>query len=237
MVRTELFPTPDIPLEITFQSFSGPLSSFTEKQRLPRNSVNCDAVRADGSKLVGNDCHMNTFKRFGQIFWGLLIIIFDFYIHYIDVLPDFIGYILVATGCRALGSVSRHFATASVLSWVLTALSFFGWVLRGMRLLGYVNLLLDCVMIWFLLGGIIEMALAQQRDDIAKRAANRRIAYVSLMGGIALLSLILGASPFVRILWTICTLLLLFLILHLIHRAKHELTNRQASGTVNSGSS
>jgi hypothetical protein len=31
--------------------------------------------------------------RFGQVFWGLLLVILDVNINHFDVLPDFVGYV------------------------------------------------------------------------------------------------------------------------------------------------
>src|SRR5215468_10329476 len=67
------------------------------------------------------------FKRFGQIFWGLLLVILDFNIDHVDILPDFIGYILMAVGCGGLVTVSRRFARARVLCWILAVLAVIGY--------------------------------------------------------------------------------------------------------------
>ena len=44
--------------------------------------------------------------RFGQVFWGLLLVILDVTINRFDILPDFIGYILVAVGLGGLTGLS-----------------------------------------------------------------------------------------------------------------------------------
>ena len=168
--------------------------------------------------------------RFGQVFWGLLLVILDFNANRIDVLPDFVGYILVAVGSRGLKSASRHFSTASTMSWVLVVFAIIGYSLRGdaADVFGLMRIAMDCAMIWFLLGGVMDLATVRQRADICERASNRRVAYVALMGVAALAGFFVwnsGAAPvFAVVIWVICLLLLLILILHLIHRAGQELT-------------
>jgi len=173
--------------------------------------------------------------RFAQVFWGLLLVILDFKINRIDILPDFLGYILVAIGCSGLASISRHFSTASTLSWILVAFAFVGYALRGSAstVFGILNLAVDCAMMWFLLGGVMELAVARQRTDLSERASNRRIAYVVVMCLATLAGLVAqgsrDAAVVMVVVLVICILPLLFLILHLIHRAKHELTTDHAA--------
>jgi low temperature requirement protein LtrA len=168
--------------------------------------------------------------RFAQIFWGLLLVILDLRINRIDILPDFLGYILVALGCGGLTSFSRDFSTARTLSWILVAFALVGYVLHGSAatVFGILNLAVDCAMMWFLLGGVMELAMARQRSDLSERASNRRIAYVVVMCLATLASLVAQGSRELAVVMVvvlvICILPLLFLILHLIHRAKHELT-------------
>ena len=175
------------------------------------------------------------FTRFGQIFWGLLLVILDFRINRIDILPDLVGYILVAAGCAGLSGVSRHFSTAGVLSWVLAAFALIVYALRGGAATGFkfLSLAVDCAMMWFLLGGVMELAAARERMDLSTQAANRRIAYVALTCLAALAGFVAqgsrDAAVVMAVVLVICILPLLFLILHLIHRAKHELANDRAA--------
>lgn len=152
----------------------------------------------------------------------------------IDLLPDFLGYILVAIGCRGLTSVSRHFTTASTMCWFLAVFSLVGYAARGdaARLFSLANLAIDCAMIWFLLGGVMELAIARQRLDISEQASKRRVAYVVLMGFATLAGFVKWnnwEAAIMLVVWIICILLVLFLILHLIHKAKYELTHDNAT--------
>jgi hypothetical protein len=164
--------------------------------------------------------------RFGLVFWGLLLVILDFNINGIDILPDVVGYILVAIGCAGLSSVSHRFSTASVLSCILAALALIAYILRGSIATGleYVSLAVDIAMIWFLLGGVMELATARQRMDLSERASQYRIVYTVLMCLATLAGVVGGPAVVMGIVVVICMLTLLILILHLLYRAKHELT-------------
>jgi hypothetical protein len=87
-------------------------------------------------------------------------------------------------------------------------------------------MVVNCAMIWQLLGGIGEFALSRQRQDLAERAGNRRVAYVAIMTGTSLLAFAMqgsrNAGPLATIL-VIAMLILIVMILHLIHRVKVEL--------------
>jgi hypothetical protein len=55
--------------------------------------------------------------HFTQLFWGLLLVILDFFmINGFDLLADGVGYLIVAAGCRGLSSLSSRFETAQILS-------------------------------------------------------------------------------------------------------------------------
>jgi hypothetical protein len=166
--------------------------------------------------------------RFWLIFWGLVLVIVNINIFGIDILPNFIGYILVAVGCAGLSSISRRFSTASVLSWILTAVALIALldymmphgVTTGLELL---SVAVECAMMWFLLGGVMELAAARQRTDLSERASQCRIAYVVLRCLAALAGVVGGPAIVMGVVVVVCIVTLLILILHLLYRAKHEL--------------
>ena len=168
--------------------------------------------------------------RFSNIFWGLLLVFLDFSINRFDILPDGLGYLLVAIGCGGLTSLSRRFATARFLSFVLAALWLIGFIpMAGDFAIafGMITGLIDCGMIWSLLGGIIEFATRCNRPDLASRASNRRLAFVMLVG----LGMFLGlASSYTNalafplaIMILVAMLIVLAMVLHLIYRVRKEL--------------
>jgi hypothetical protein len=175
------------------------------------------------------------FKCFGQIFWGLLLVILDININHIDILPDFIGYILVAMGCRGLATISRGFVNAATLSWILAVFALTDYVPMDhdvSAVLSLVHLALDCTMMWFLLGGVMEFAAARHRMDLSLQAAHRRIAYIALTCAATFIAHLAGRADYgaltVGISILVCILILLFLILRLICQVRHELTGGDA---------
>lgn len=166
--------------------------------------------------------------HFSQLFWGLLLVILDFSINGFDLLADGVGYLIVAAGCRGLSSLSRRFVTAQTLCIVLAVLWLIGFAMHRDIAVAYglVMMVVNCAMIWQLLGGIAEFALSRQRQDLAERAGNRRVAYVAIMAGTSLLAFAVqgsrNAEPLAIIL-VLAMLILVVMILHLIHRVKVEL--------------
>lgn len=165
---------------------------------------------------------------FSYLFWGLLLVILDFSINGFDLLADGVGYLIVAAGCRGLSQLSTKFATARTLCFVLAVLWLLGFAVHRDLAIPYwlVTMVVNCAMIWQLLGGIGEFAMSRERQDLADRASNRRVAYVAIMVGTSLFDLAMqrsrDAGP-IAIVLVIGMLVLIVMILHLIHRVKVEL--------------
>ena len=166
--------------------------------------------------------------HFSQLFWGLLLVILDFSINGFDLLPDGIGYLIVAAGCGGLSTLSQRFSTARTLCFVLAILWLVGFAIPRdiAALYGLATTLVNCAFIWQLVGGIAEFALDRQRPDLAERAHNRRLAYVVIMIASSLIAIVMSGSrdagPLIVVL-VVSMLVLMVMILHLIHRAKIEL--------------
>jgi hypothetical protein len=78
---------------------------------------------------------------------------------------------------------------ASVLSWILTAVALIALldymmphgVATGLELL---SVAVECAMMWFLLGGVMELAAARQRVDLSERGSQCRVAYGPIASGV-----------------------------------------------------
>ena len=165
--------------------------------------------------------------HFSQMFWGLLLVILDIRINGFDLLPDGLGYVIVAFGCAGLVEYSPRFVTARTLCLVLAVMWLVGFAVYGDPALvyGLVTAALNCAMMWQLLGGIAEFAYLE-RPDLAQRAETRRAVYVVLMIIMSLIPLLAKGSPDVRpliVILVVGMLVLMVMILHLIHRVKTEL--------------
>jgi hypothetical protein len=65
----------------------------------------------------------DTERGFRRIFWGLFLVVLDFRINGFDILPDFLGFVLIAMGLGLLVLLDRRFLTARVLAVLLIVLS------------------------------------------------------------------------------------------------------------------
>ena len=166
--------------------------------------------------------------HFAQLFWGLLLVILDFSINKFDLLPDGIGYLVVATGCNGLSTLSPRFSTARNFCFVLAILWLIGFLIHGDIAIVYrlVTTLVNCAFIWQLLGGLAEFALDRKRPDLARRAHNRRLAYVVIMIASSLFAIMMNGSRdggLLIVVLVVSMLVLMVMILHLIHYTKIEL--------------
>jgi len=167
-------------------------------------------------------------SHFSQLFWGLLLVILDFNINGFDLLPDGLGYLIVAAGCSGLSTLSPRFSKARTLCFISAALWLIGFAIQGdiAIVYGLATTLVNCAFIWQLLGGIGEFAMDRGRSDLAERAHNRRLAYVAVMIGTTLLAFMINGSRdagSLVVVLVVSMLILMVMILHLIHRTKVEL--------------
>ena len=161
--------------------------------------------------------------HFSQLFWGLLIVIFDFSMNGFDLLPNGVCYLIVAAGCKSMAAWSPRFTTARTFCFVLAILWLVGFAIHSeiATVISLARTLINCAFLWQLLGGIAEFALDRQRPDLAGRAHNRLLAYVAVMLGTALLTLLIhGSNGPLAVLLVVTMLVLMVMILHLIYRIK-----------------
>ena len=165
---------------------------------------------------------------FGYIFWGLILVVLDFRINGFDLIPDFVGYALVGVGAAGLSQLSAQFITAGALSSLLAVCDIVGMVTpTESAFFGILVTIINCAMIWNLLGGVIVHATDRGRPDLAERAANRRIWYVGIMAVATALGLsgkVLGSAVAIVVVpLVVAGIVVMIMILHLIHRVRYEL--------------
>ena len=170
---------------------------------------------------------------FGYIFWGLLLAFLDFKINGFDLLPDVVGYVLVAVGAFSLGVYSPKFSLGGALSCLQAA----GWLV-GLAVggeagvpFGLLMTALNCGMIWTLLGGMIDFTTAKDRPDLAELAHNRRVLYVAITAGVWLFAAVAngsGGGPTGVIVFAgiIAMFVTFALVLRVIYRVGHEVAKR-----------
>ena len=122
------------------------------------------------------------------MFWGLLLWGFDFSLNGLNLLPDWLGYLLQAKGCRRADSQSAAFGKAHQFSLALAAL----WVVQWLtvapiaELAEYAMRVLECVAVWWLLTGVAEAYGRADRPDLASLCLKARVPYVALRGTLLL---------------------------------------------------
>ncbi len=183
------------------------------------------------------------YSRFSQIFYGLLIVVFDLSINHFDVLPDWLGFALVASGCGGLAHANKQFAYGSLVGWLRAAISFAEYFVtdNSAIFLGYLEFPVDAALNWYMLGGIAALATRLHCPDLALRAQYRRLAYLVIAGAGFVLNQMATVFPESLTLSAAVVLagagfILYLMILHLIYRSRRELTEsltdwyRPASG-------
>ncbi|MES2923154.1 MAG: hypothetical protein V4819_16480 [Verrucomicrobiota bacterium] len=173
---------------------------------------------------------MSMVGRLRLIFWGMFFAFLDFKLNDVNLLPDVIGYLLLIIGCGGLARESSRFIGAQGLCAVLAVLSLWpDWYLEKVVVwIGHGATLLSVLLMWMLLGGIMDFTEARQGTELARRASRLRRAYVAL----SLLFWVfihLAGAPANGFLWVlvamlvICALGAMLLILKLIGRVRYEL--------------
>jgi len=183
---------------------------------------------------------MNATERgFRRIFWGLVFVVLDFRIDDFDLLPDFIGFAIIASGLGLLVPLSLRFHTARIMAMFLvvfslaTLIRFTGGTGSGTPFGGwfYFQLIVDVIditMIWQLCSGIIDLARERDLEDLALRANTRRALYVGLqLMSYALILVAMDSPPgdlgVLAIGLLIFAVVVVYLLMGLMLRAAREL--------------
>ena len=112
---------------------------------------------------------------------------FDFRIQGVDILPNFVGYLLMYSGLGNLSSYSSEFSDAKKYSIPLAALSLFSIyqvqnsvgqltidpLSLGLYSVGIITSVLDLLLVYHLCLGIIDLARDQSNDDLQELAHQR----------------------------------------------------------------
>jgi hypothetical protein len=167
--------------------------------------------------------------RFGQIFWGLLLVIVNFTINGFDVLPDGIGFVLVAVGSRGLEMLSPRFQTAATIAWIMAGLWLIHFILPrdAAVAFGIAYMAVECVLVWMLMDGVRQYASNGMRPDLAARATLCGRAYVVLHVILGFVSLGGISAREVTVVLVLAVFVVLFLILRVIYRVRHEVAERE----------
>lgn len=123
-------------------------------------------------------------KSFKKIFWGYLFLLINLRIMGFDILPDFIGYIIILFGVRELSTQNEYFAKAVNMNYILIFLSLFGIyeVTEGLGvqpnglnnpitfILGIVSIIVDLYFMYNLFMGIRDMSDERNIIDLYNKS-------------------------------------------------------------------
>jgi hypothetical protein len=126
---------------------------------------------------------------FTLVFWGFLFM-FDFRIQGVDILPNFIGYLLMYVGLQALSSLSPEFGKSKKYAVPLAVLSLFSiyqvqnpvgqFSITPLSVvsftIGLITIFIDLLLVYHLCNGIINLA-NQQHDHNLQTTASQRWKY------------------------------------------------------------
>lgn len=138
-----------------------------------------------------------------KVFWGLLFVLIDFNINHFDILPDFIGYIIVVFGLSELVPFSHLFSKARFVAIVLAGCSIPAMFMVEINLLdGFqpsedvfmiliaatILTLIHLVFIYFFLKGLMELAVKSNLPGLAEKTQKQLTAYMVVSLAVAALS-------------------------------------------------
>lgn len=135
---------------------------------------------------------MTVLQAYRKVYYGLMLILLDFRIGTLDILPDFIGYIFVVVGLGILAEKSQHFAKAKFFASILVITSLFDLVqvtkevvqppqqtgffitpsVSSIPFLVFTLIagLIRLAMVYYMCEGIWEAALKAEEPELAARA-------------------------------------------------------------------
>lgn len=126
---------------------------------------------------------------FSKIFWGF-IFLFDFRFNGVDIIPDFIGFILIYFGLQKLVEKNNNFELAKNLAFPLIFISVFDIyqiqkpenniiTMSGIGLIiGVVFTILNLIMVYRICLGISEIANERSENELATKSMNRWTLYL-----------------------------------------------------------
>ena len=151
---------------------------------------------------------------FHIIFYGMLFVLINIPINGVDILPDFIGYILFAIGYEKLKSKSIYFERVRKFIWLLIAISFVAFYRSAYMeiempdmsmiipeiLLAVITFVFIMLNFYNLFNGIRDIADKKGHLDISSEAV-RRWKQIIVLNLLALLLVIVIFIPVINILY------------------------------------
>ena len=167
-------------------------------------------------------------QSFMRIFWGLLFVVLDINLSNIDVIPDFLGYILIYTALNSLEQFHPQFRNAKRFASVMVIVSSAQMLhIDPLSISSLLGTALDALMIWHTCTAIADMALARGNLSLSEASTERRNLYSTIaltnLAVTAFLSISPGSIGVLIIPLVIISITVVVLVMMLMRRASIEL--------------
>lgn len=163
---------------------------------------------------------------FKKLYWGFIFIMLSFRIQGFDILPDIVGYLVLASAFSSLASSSTYFSIAAKYNIPMIALSIFSIYQspvqgEGVHLgqfgilsipIAIASFVLNLLVIYNLFMGIKDMSEKRQQSDLAQESVERWNQYKMLQIA-SLFSIILIFIPILALVYVIVLLVLSIILL------------------------
>jgi hypothetical protein len=155
-----------------------------------------------------------------DLLWTAFIFLFDVRVMGFDVLPDVIGYVLMAIGLRRLASLNKHLATAAKIAPIAALVSladFYQPPAKGAPMLafggpsfktpigasltvaGVILIVLNLLVVYHAVAGILQLAKSRKDNEVIESGDARWGEYKALH--IALIPIVLFAALVPAVNW------------------------------------
>lgn len=168
-------------------------------------------------------------RNFTLLMVGLIFALVTIELGGFDILPGVLGYAIVAVASYNLAQYATKFQIARNLALPLVVLSLLTYVTPpGVReSLLLISAILTILLVWFVLGAVIQFTRERDRMDLAKHGIRYRRIYVGIAAFAFLIQLATAVQPelaegFLGIMM-VATIGILIFILRLIYVVRHDL--------------
>lgn len=160
---------------------------------------------------------------------GLVMALISINVNGVDLLPDFIGYGLIAFAAHSLGQYAGKFHLSRNLALPLVILSLIAdlgpWPVA--QTFFFVNTALTIPLVWYLLGAVMQFVEKRERPDLAGQALKYRRVYLAIAVFALFIQLAAQFRPteaagFASILG-LATAVILAFIIRLLYIVRHDL--------------
>ena len=159
-----------------------------------------------------------------RIFYGLIFVLLSVQFNTVDLLPDWLGYLLTYPGLGQLASESRHFAALRPLCLVMNVytllLSCAGFPESTMVVLGMISVAVKLYMLHRLVQGMEELQAGCTTANLEIDTLRSRWTLVVTAEAVVCAAVLLGMNGLITGLIGLASIIISVLFLMVFHRAR-----------------